>query len=662
MKNVILTICLTLGTLVAEAGITTYQFTNKNWGSKVGATACDGVTDGWICDLAGYEYMTGRQDAEGRLYSQGVSVKTGTSGAGATSVREFTEVRRVTFNFCQNASDGRGVIYMQVGDNSVDSIVIKKPATSGSGVYLRDSTIVLKIPATGKIRFWITCTKNAINLNSISIRAREGGTNPFTASSFQLVTSVEQLQDSDQIIIGVSKPGVNYIMGYFDETVSQNNIHAIRGKYSVDRTTVDENEDAIYTLRKSVTSKGIEAWYIQDELRYELAYLVASGGQTKNRLALWDKLTDPNTYGDYGYWDIQVAEDGTATIMNLGNSKGKYLQYNAANNPTLFGCYADLSQTAVCLYREIPARGDVPGIAAPMVNFGNVLVRVGHATGERQILVNANRLTEDIQVSLLHGEVFSVNASTVDRDGDYLTISYDAPVGKYLDTLVLKSGDIVEQVSVMLHVVAPITVAEASHMPDYATVYLNDVVVTKKYDQYIFVRDDSGSMLIYDSGDGTGKRYGSGLKNGDVLSGVTGKFNNYFGVPEIAPSQGWSVSGTQECEPEQVTSLDSADVCRYVRIEQVMVDNTYFIELDGQSIQVYDAFNTGIDVGVEETMDAIVFISWDQLQLWIVQQNAATRIEDVQDVRNEQMYNLLGQPADNQYRGVVIRNGIKKLQ
>ena len=92
-------------TVYAYAGITTYTFTSASWASKVGSEACDGQTDGWTCDKAGYEYMTGRTDAEGRLYSQGVSVKTKeTNDAGATSVISFTIVRQMTLNFCLNSS------------------------------------------------------------------------------------------------------------------------------------------------------------------------------------------------------------------------------------------------------------------------------------------------------------------------------------------------------------------------------------------------------------------------------------------------------------------------------------------------------------------------------------------------------------------------------
>ena len=82
MKRKIVIFITLFVTAWAYAGVTTYTFTSKNWASKVGADVCDGVTDGWICNTAAYEYMTGRTDGEGRLYSQGVSVKTSTNGAG----------------------------------------------------------------------------------------------------------------------------------------------------------------------------------------------------------------------------------------------------------------------------------------------------------------------------------------------------------------------------------------------------------------------------------------------------------------------------------------------------------------------------------------------------------------------------------------------------
>lgn len=608
--------------LHSYAGITTYTFTSKDWKSKVNATTCDGKTDGWLCDKEAYDYQTGYVDAQNRIYSRGVSVKTSTSNAGATSVVTFEEVRGIDINFCQNASKGKGSIFVQVGENTPHELVINRPQKS-MGQYNRDTTLQIATAETGKIRFWVTCTENSININTLSIRSNNGGSSPFTTDTYQLVTDISQLQDSDQIIIGVQDPTVNNIMGYFDEAVSSNNIHAIRGKYSEDRMQVAADDNAIYTLHKTELN-GEVAFYIEDNVRYECAYLVANGGQTKNKLALWDKLYDSKTYGNYGYWNINIAQNGEATIMNLGNSKGKYLQYNASNNPPLFGCYAELSQTPVCIYRRVEALGDTMAIVAPLTNFGTVLLRSGEASGSQTIQVNANRLTEDISVVLKHGAPFHLSTTTIDRDGGNLTISYQATeAGNFVDTLVFSSGDITCQAPVMLRAIAPATVSQAVQSADFEIVYLDSVVVTKKFDSYIFVRDHTGSMLIYDTGDGVGKRYGAGLANGHVLRQVVGRFRNYYGVPEISPTQAWNVETNKiTCLPEEITTIvDSADVCRYVRFTDVVIDEQNIATAPQiNSVTVVDAFNTGIITTLTTQLDAIVMWSWNALELWCVSQ------------------------------------------
>lgn len=601
------------------AGVTTYTFTSSTWASKVGATVCDRVTDGWICNQAASDYSAGRQYPDGTWHMGGASVKTGSSGAGATSVLQFEEVRRITFNFCQNASDGRGVIYVQVGDNAPDSIRINKPAQSGTGDLNRDSTISLSTPQSGQIRFWVTCTRNAINLLSVSIRSASGGSSVFTMDTYQLVTDVNQLQDSDQVIFGVGQDGINYIMGYYDENESVNNIHAIKGRYSSDRMQVDPDERAIYTLR-TADLNGHSCYIFQDELRYEEAYLVASGGRTKNRLALWTDVVDENTYGNYGYWDITIENGGEAVITNLGNSLAKIIQYNASNSPTLFACYQDRSQTPVCLYRRVEAMGDVAAIVAPMVNFGTTL----ETSGSRTIQINANRLTQDIAVTHTNPSVFTLSAEVMDRDGDELTISYNvSEAGHYTDTLTFSAGEITATAIVLLHLERTKSVSEAVQSADHAMVYLNDVVVTKKYDNYIYVRDLTGSMLLFDRGDGaTGKRYGADLKAGDPLSGVVGRFINYFGVPEISPTAQFRVGTNGEVMPEQAAAqIDSADVCRYLVLDSAVVNGWTELNYKGMNYAVENKFHLSAFVTSVPTR-AFVIVSYDHdvVTLYIVKQ------------------------------------------
>ena len=607
------------------AGITTYTFTSLKWASKVGATVCDGSTDGWICDKEATEYAAGRTDASGRLYSCGVGVKKGTSGAGATSVIAFEDVRRITFNFCQNSSNGKGTIFVKIGDNEPQSITVNKPAASGQGIYNRDSIISFETSQSGKIKFWVECTENGIYINTISIRSSSGGSSPFTMDTYQLVTDVTQLEDSDQVIFGVYKEGVNYIMGYFDEYESANNIHAIKGRYSADRSQVDADDRAIYTLRKADLN-GHACYIFQDELRYEEAYLVASGGQTKNRLAVWTDVVSEKSYGNYGFWDITIENGGEAVITNLGNSKAKIIQYNAANNPTLFACYADRSQTPVCLYRRVEAMGDVPAIIAPLVNFGTTI----ESTGSRTIEVNTNKLTQDISVSLKQGNVFSVSSASLDRDGDQLTVRYEVPLpngeckeGRFIDTLLLTSGEVQTEVQVLLHFLCPLTVAEAVQSEDHAVIYLNDVTVTKKYDTYIYVRDETGSMLLFDRGDGiTGKRYGADVKAGDPLSGVTGRFINYFGVPEISPSEQFKIGQNKEVLPEPAPAvIDSADVCRYLVLDSAVIKGWTEMTYKGKTYAIENKFKlSSFDKDVPTRTNVIVSYDYDVVTLYIVSQ------------------------------------------
>ena len=609
-----------------QAGITTYTFTSLKWASKVGATVCDGTTDGWVSDKDATEYAAGRTDAEGRLYSCGVGIKTGTTGAGATSVQSFTDVRRITFNFCQNSSRGKGTIYVQVGDNTPDSIVVTKPKASGEGVYNRDSIVSFTTPQSGKIKFWVKCAENGIYINTISIRSTSGGSSPFTMDTYQLVTDVAQLEDSDQVIFGVYKEGVNYIMGYYDEWESVNNIHAIKGRYSADRMQVDANESAIYTLRKADLN-GHACYIFQDELRYEEAYLVASGGQTKNRLALWTDVVSEKSYGNYGYWDIAIENVGEAVITNLGNSLAKIIQYNASNNPTLFACYQDRSQTPVCLYRRVEAMGDVSAIIAPMVNFGTTI----EGSGSKTIEINANRLTEDISVSLKQGDVFSVSSTTLDRDGDRLTVHYNVPLqdcecqeGRFVDTLLLTSGEVQTEVQILLHFLCTLTVAEAVQSEDHAVVYLNDVVVTKKYDNYIYVRDETGSMLLFDRGDGvTGKRYGADVKAGDPLSGVVGRFMNYYGVPEISPTEQFRIGTNGEVLPEEAPQqIDSADVCRYLVLDSAVVNGWTELTYKGKTYAVENKFRLSSFIkDIPTRTYVIVSYDYDVVTLYIIRQD-----------------------------------------
>ena len=158
---------------------------------------------------------------------------------------------------------------------------------------------------------------------------------------------------------------------------------------------------------------------------------------------------------------------------------------------------------------------------------------------------------------------------------------------------------------------------------DHAVVYLNDVIVTKKYDNYIYIRDETGSMLLFDRGDGqSGKRYGADVKAGDPLSGVTGRFINYFGVPEISPSEQFRVGQNQEVLPEQAPEIiDSIDVCRYLVLDSAVVTGWTSLTYNGQEYAVSNKFNLpSFDLNVPTRTFVIVSYDYDVVTLYIVRQ------------------------------------------
>lgn len=633
MKRTLSLMLLLAACSLLHAGMTTYTFTSASWASKNGTVLTDRTTDGWLSDKDAESYSSS--------YQLGAKVTAGYSGAGAHTVRSFSNVRRLTLNYA-TTTRGAGRFHVEVGDWQLDTAVVVSTIN-------RDLTITLPATKTGTIRVRVDCTTNSLFLYQVSVRSDDGAATPFTQATYRLVTDAAQLQDSDRIILGV--PSANAIMGYFDESVSKNNIHAIAGSFTDEGTVVREDDRAVYTLYRAALGTT-PCFLIVDCLRYEEAYLVASGGQTKNRLALWD---DPQSsvYGDYGCWDISVAADGEAAIMSLGTSAGKYLQYNASNSPTLFGCYATQgSQTPVRIYRRVEALGNVAAIVAPLTNFGTQCLTAAEVCVSRTVMVNANLLTEDISVSV-DNAAFVPSRTTLDRDGDQLTIMFRATtVGRYTATLTLRSGEVCTTVQLMAEVVAPMTVTEAVQSADYATVYLGDVEVTKKYDRYVFVRDATGSMLLYDNGDGQGGRYAQGVQSGDRLTGVVGRFRNYYGVPEINLTARFSKTTTgNPAVPESVTgTLDSADVCRLVAFDSVQLTADCQLHWQGEQLPVVNRFNVAPTPFRLQNLTAVVMLSWDELQLWLVGEEPVAQPQGIVPLNDVHTKKLLR-------RGTVVIEG-----
>ena len=129
---------------------------------------------------------------------------------------------------------------------------------------------------------------------------------------------------------------------------------------------------------------------------------------------------------------------------------------------------------------------------------------------------------------------------------------------------------------------------------EIVTFTFTDLMVTGANGSYVFVKDATGSFLLYKSG--------TGLKRGDKISGtVTGNLVLYSGVKELSNLTTWNVtvvSSGNEVTPVTVAAADvTADIQnQYIRLEGLTYlpneqdkDYYYFQDETGK-VTVFDKF------------------------------------------------------------------------
>ena len=129
---------------------TTFTFTAKDWSD---------ATNSWTSTKDGLAYHSDKQ---------GVQITEGTTGAGAQTKSEMTNVSKIVVTYCTNAKNGAGSIKMSVGDAS-----LSKEVNKAEGATLRTLEYTFN-KASGKVGIEVTCTTNSIYINSIAVTSGGG--------------------------------------------------------------------------------------------------------------------------------------------------------------------------------------------------------------------------------------------------------------------------------------------------------------------------------------------------------------------------------------------------------------------------------------------------------------------------------------------------------
>lgn len=125
------------------------------------------------------------------------------------------------------------------------------------------------------------------------------------------------------------------------------------------------------------------------------------------------------------------------------------------------------------------------------------------------------------------------------------------------------ASDDISSASVKVNSIAEF-LAQADH--NVITCIDNIVTVTYQNGPYLYVKDNTGALLVY--GDA-----GQTFQNGDFIRGICGKYYVYYNLPEMkvesATFGGGSAGHTYSAHPEVVSSISNEDISKYVKLENV---------------------------------------------------------------------------------------------
>ena len=169
-----------------------------------------------------------------------------------------------------------------------------------------------------------------------------------------------------------------------------------------------------------------------------------------------------------------------------------------------------------------------------------------------------------------------------------------------------------------------ITCAAVYELADDAEAKLNDVTVTYVNGKNVWVKDASGSMLVYLTANAT-------WAAGDVLTGVVGTKATYKGLVEVKPSaeQVEAVVATpgEAPAPEELAEVKDADMNKYVILKGVAAEGA-FVEGTASNLNITLGENTYVlrnfmknaytfEAGKSYDVTALVSI-YNTLQLYFV--------------------------------------------
>ena len=414
--------------------------------------------------------------------------------------------------------------------------------------------------------------------------------------TFALVTDVAELADGDKIIIVSSgAAGSAYALA----ASRGNNFGAVE-------VTIESNL-TISTYDANIIT--LEANGDNWNLKTADGYIYAASSSS-NQMKLEDAVdADGNANAA-----ITIANDTTKIIFQGTNTRN-HMRFNSGNNPVIFSCYAESSSVKNPVY-IFKATTDVPEppvdeVEAPVFNPTSCVF-----TGTQQVTLTCATEGATIYYAINDGEYQEYTAA--------FTLDETATVKAYAKVGDVQSAEVTATYTKRVQVYDIATANALGNKVDF--VFYGNAVVTYQNGKNLWVRDDSGSGLIYGS-------QVPALEQGTILeAGWEAQKYDFRGglVPEFQyPNEVASSGETATVEPFVRETIALSNVNEYVIMKGLSIiaetDTTvsnyqkYFYNA-ADSLVLFNQF--GIEFTLEEgkTYDVVgvVTVYNEKPQLYII--------------------------------------------
>ena len=427
---------------------------------------------------------------------------------------------------------------------------------------------------------------------------------------YELVTDVASLLPDSQVII----VGDGYAIG---TTQNNNNRAAAAITKSADGTIQDPGSDVQVLTLSPCFVKGTYSLYTGT------GYLYAASSSS-NHLKTQDDLTLNST------WDIDVTEQGVATIIAQGANTRNYIRHNN----TLFACYATGSTTgkAVSLYK-LKGSGKVQSNYV-MVSDSSIEIESETTMATLQIFsdISWSITTEDqgVTVSPASGSNNQTVTITVPKNTSTQEVVYTLNVNysETSDVVTVNQAAVPEEPKENISSLYDGTItATSSGSAQEFSINITDAIVTYVNGNNAYLEDSTGGILIYKSS--------HGLESGDKLSGnLTGTAYIYNGALQISSFDLTGITKTTGATIP-VTELTLAQLlsnydryrCVRVRISDATVtdavsetDRSGSVSQSESSVALYAGTSNTVTFSLNSVVDFIGYPSYyktnKQIYVW----------------------------------------------